>query len=231
VINYSATFANIVSENFAFKSSPIEMAENLEWKNLKPIFLKTPQVLSHDGKVFHRLNPIETANSIASANIKDRELKSDENHGQLNVLDVIAKKLVKEQCKLVEEPINPHDRQQTIEVKCEGLKSIFTEHDGDTTTDAATDARVKSEQGFVLSHLKPMANIETNDCEPTDNQSVNKPLISEDVFKDWISSSVSISTARDNPLDRGIFPQTPSLSKSSKKIKKKVHPNTTHFLQ
>lgn len=229
-MNYSATSTSIVKEIFTFKTTPIEMAENLEWKKLKPIFLKVPFMARR--RVFHRLHPIETANSIAKANIKDGETKSDDTR---NVLNIITQKLVKKRCKVEEKSINPHDgqQQQAIEVNCEGLKSIFMEHDVGMSTDTvATDARVKSEQGFILSHLKAPANTESSDdCEPANKQSGNKPLISEDIFNELFASP-SVAAPRDNPLDQGIFPQTPSLSRSSKKINKKIpHLNTTRFFE
>lgn len=228
MLNCRPTLTSIVKEKFTFKTSPIEMAENLEWKNLKPIFLKAP-VLYRNERVYHRLNSIETANSIAKANNKDKKLKSDE------VLHIITQKLVKNINK-AEKSINPHDgqqhqqQQQAVEVNCERLKSIFMEHDVSTSTDTkSTDVRVKSEQGFISSHLKASANTDsTDDCVPTNNQSGNKPLISEDMINNWISSSPSAPTPRENPLD-GIFPQTPSLSRSSKKINKKVQLNTSRF--
>lgn len=225
MINYRPTFTNVVTENFVFKQSPVEMNENLLWKNLKPIFPKVPE-LSLNQRI--RLNSIETANSIAIANIKEGELKKEEN---LNIMDIIAQKLVKERI-MVENTrsINSQDRQQQKpkQVNCDGLKSIFIEHDdGEATEAVATERRVKSAEGFVSSHLTkaPLANKVdiSDDCEPTDNQSVAKPLITEDIFNEWINSPStlsSISTTRENPLDRGIFPQTPSLSKS-KQINRK----------
>lgn len=200
-----------------------------------PIFSLKPRMLSRNERVLPRLNTLERANIIVNANIKDRKPEIVKIYENSNTLEVIKQKLVKECCK-VEKSINPIDGQQkqqqkATEVSCGGLKNIFIEHD-EMATDvkSTTDTTVKKEQGFISSHLKSTVNSidgGDDDSEPTTTNRINEALITEDIFNDWINS---IPPRDYNQLDRGIFPQTPSLSRSSKRIRK-FQPNTSHFLE
>lgn len=216
------------------------MAENLEWKNMKMIFTKHP-VLGAKSRVKYRLNSVTTANKVASKNYRDGTI---ENKDTSTLLDVIARKLLKDRVNEVPKEHNEVPPPPTSTVNCELLKSVFTDYEINEKSIEEEELEVDGEgsnklkQGFISSHIISAAattellktvGSEADVKETTEKKPVTKSLISKEIYDEWLTApstfsaatsraAVSSSSVRQNPKDLGIFPEAPSLTKSSKKI-------------
>lgn len=206
------------------------MSENLEWKKLKPKFTIDPLMRTPPRRFKQRLNSANTSNLIAKANFNERIIEKDETS---NLLDVIAKKVISDQKKIESaEPSMP------AIVNCELLKSVFEEHE--TNNEEAVVQRETSNQsklGFIPSNIEAALNSSDDASEVADEkkQPVNiKQLIPKEIFDEWLNECTSTAPSnvfKQNQKDRGIFPQTPSLSTCSKLILKNDRPPLDSFLQ
>lgn len=201
------------------------MAENLEWKKMKPLFMLDPVLKAKSGRVLIRMNSVKIANLVASQNFRDRII---EKHETTNVMDVIAKKVMKERMR---EMPKKAENVMPVSVNCELLKSVFDDHETSIVQVDAVEISNKSKHGFISSHItssatssdsldSPEADRITND---TKKKIVSKQLMGKEIYDQWLNDSPSSSATttralRQNPKDLGIFPQTTHFSRPSKKV-------------